>query len=169
MDETGLGLAADRIAGPAGERDHLRVGLRQESDRAHLPIRHNPRVEHLQMDTQPQRTLLYSVDRNHCARQQRQPSSFVPGCCGPIMLIKWKEHTGDTFLVLLYVQLKRIDSGGSASTSHFTFSECMLMAPIDVCSVPGLQRGASDDGDDMANRSASIRVAVVGGGYGSGP
>lgn len=52
--------------------------------------------------------------------------------------------TGETFLVLLYVQLKRIDSAGSASTSHRTSTECMFMEPTDVCSVPGLQRGASE-------------------------
>lgn len=51
--------------------------------------------------------------------------------------------TGDTFLVLLYVQLNRIVSGGSASTSQRTGIECILIAPTFVCSVPGLQRGAT--------------------------
>lgn len=51
--------------------------------------------------------------------------------------------TGDTFLVLLYVQLNRMDSGGSASTSHRTGIECILIAPTEFCSVPGLQRGAT--------------------------
>lgn len=60
----------------------------------------------------------------------------------------WKKAlcalTGETFLVLLYVQLKRICSAGSASTSHRTSIECILIEPTDVCSVPGLQRGASE-------------------------
>lgn len=47
VDETGLGLATDRIAGPTGERDHLRVRLRQKGDRTRLAIGHDPRVEHL--------------------------------------------------------------------------------------------------------------------------
>lgn len=51
--------------------------------------------------------------------------------------------TGDTFRVLLYVQLNRMASGGSASTSQRTGIECILIAPTDVCSVPGLQRGAT--------------------------
>lgn len=51
--------------------------------------------------------------------------------------------TGDTFLVLLYVQLNRIGSAGSASTSQRTSIECILIEPTDDCSVPGLQRGAS--------------------------
>lgn len=52
-------------------------------------------------------------------------------------------HTGDTFRVLLYVQLNRIFSAGSASTSQRTSIECIFMDPTDDCSVPGLQRGAS--------------------------
>ena len=51
--------------------------------------------------------------------------------------------TGDTLRVLLYVQLNRTPSGGSASTSHLTCSECMFSEPTEVCSVPGLQRGAT--------------------------
>lgn len=62
--------------------------------------------------------------------------------------------TGETFLVLLYVQLKRICSAGSASTSHRTSIECILIEPTDVCSVPGLQRGASEK-VKRANREQS--------------
>lgn len=51
--------------------------------------------------------------------------------------------TGDTFRVLLYVQLNRIFSAGSASTSQRTSIECIFMDPTDDCSVPGLHRGAS--------------------------
>uniref|UniRef100_A0A1B0BBE7 Uncharacterized protein n=1 Tax=Glossina palpalis gambiensis TaxID=67801 RepID=A0A1B0BBE7_9MUSC len=35
------------------------------------------------------------------------------------------------------------DSKGSASTSHLIGMDCILTAPTDVCSVPGLQRGES--------------------------
>lgn len=56
---------------------------------------------------------------------------------------KKRVHTGETFRVLLYVQLKRIFSAGSASTSQRTSIECIFIEPTDDCSVPGLHLGAS--------------------------
>lgn len=54
-----------------------------------------------------------------------------------------KVRTGETFRVLLYVQLKRIFSAGSASTSQRTSIECIFIEPTADCSVPGLHLGAS--------------------------
>lgn len=51
--------------------------------------------------------------------------------------------TGETFLVLLYVQWNLTTSAGSASTSHLTCIECIFKAPTDICSVPGLHLGAT--------------------------
>lgn len=58
-------------------------------------------------------------------------------------LLLFRILTGETFRVLLYVQENFTWSAGSASTSHRTSIECIFIEPTEVCSVPGLHRGAS--------------------------
>lgn len=85
---------------------------------------------------------------------------YVMALTSPLVVIR-EFRTGETFLVLLYVQLNRTDSGGSASTSHLTEIDCELMAPTEVCSVPGLQRGATTRNRDT-NHGKVLECELLG-------